>query len=80
MLFYDIASAAVATVHNGKVHSKCRIFGYSLLDRQEETENYSYIRHKVMSSKYVTINGQKVKKIAMAVEWWCIIFKVMQES
>jgi len=68
MLFYDIASAAVATVHNGKVHSKCRIFGYSLLDRQEETENYSYIRHKVMSSKYVTINGQKVKKIAMAVE------------
>jgi hypothetical protein len=39
MLFYDIASAAVATVQDGKVYSKCRIFGYSLLDRQKETEN-----------------------------------------
>jgi hypothetical protein len=39
MLFYDTASAAVVTVHTGKVHSKCRMFGYSLLDRQGKTEN-----------------------------------------
>jgi hypothetical protein len=39
MLFYDNVSAAVATVHTGKVHSKCRMFGYSLLDRQGETGN-----------------------------------------
>jgi hypothetical protein len=39
MLFYDAASAAVATVHTGKVHSQCRTFVCSLLDRREETEN-----------------------------------------
>lgn len=39
MLFYDIASAAVANVHNGKVQSKCHMFGCSLPDRQEETKN-----------------------------------------
>ena len=39
MLFYDTASAAVATLHTGKVHTKCCMFGYLLLDRQGETEN-----------------------------------------